>query len=312
MLRYLLRRIVYAVPILVGVSLVTFIVFYATVSPATMARQVLGPKATTQQIKEWVVQRGYDRPRSEQFSKHMRELLLLKFGKSDTTEQDIWTNIRQRAPISAAIGGIMFVGGVVTAICFSLAVAYFRGTYIDYWGTFICVLLMSVVYVVYVIAGQYLLGKVLRYFPLAGFQPGLGMWKFTLLPAVIGIISGLGASVRFYRTLLLEEMGQDYVRTARAKGVSEKRVLFRHVLKNASISILTSTVLAIPFLITGSLVLESFFAIPGLGTLTVDAINASDFATVRAMVFLGAILYIIGAILTDVSYTLVDPRLRLE
>jgi peptide/nickel transport system permease protein len=153
---------------------------------------------------------------------------------------------------------------------------------------------------------------VLRYFPLAGYQPGAAAWKFALMPMIIGIVAGLGRSVRFYRTVMLEEMNQDYVRTARAKGVGERAVLFRHVLKNASIPILTSTVLSIPLLFLGSILLESFFAIPGLGTLTVDAIEGQDFAVVRAMVFLGAILYIVGSILTDISYALVDPRIRLE
>jgi peptide/nickel transport system permease protein len=137
-------------------------------------------------------------------------------------------------------------------------------------------------------------------------------WKFVLLPTVIGVVSGLGSGVRFYRTVVLEEMNQDYVRTARAKGVGERAVLFRHVLKNASIPILTSTVLAIPFVLLGSLLLESFFGIPGLGSLTVDAIQSQDFAVVRAMVFLGTVLYIIGAVLTDISYAVVDPRVRFE
>jgi peptide/nickel transport system permease protein len=171
---------------------------------------------------------------------------------------------------------------------------------------------MSITYLVYIMGGQYLLGKVLRYFPIAGYQEGVGFWKFVLLPTLIGIISGLGSSVRFYRTLLLEEMNQDYVRTARAKGAGENTVLFRHVLKNAAIPILTSAVLSLPFLLMGSLLLESFFGIPGLGTMTVDAINSQDFAVVRAMVFLGTLLYIVGSVLTDLSYALVDPRVRLE
>jgi peptide/nickel transport system permease protein len=161
-------------------------------------------------------------------------------------------------------------------------------------------------------AGQFILGKILKYFPLAGYRSGVDAWKFVLLPTVIGVVSGLGAGVRFYRTVMLEEMNQDYVRTARAKGVGERAVLFRHVLKNASIPILTSTVLAIPFVLLGSLLLESFFGIPGLGSLTVDAIQSQDFAIVRAMVFLGTVLYIIGAVLTDISYAVVDPRVRFE
>jgi peptide/nickel transport system permease protein len=206
----------------------------------------------------------------------------------------------------------VFFASLVTSITVALLAAYFRGTYLDHWTTFLCVLLMSITALVYIMGGQYLLGKILKYFPIAGYQGGLGSWKFVLLPTVVGVIMGLGSSVRFDRTIMLEEMNQDYVRTARAKGVPERAVLFRHVLKNASIPILTSVVLSIPFLLMGSLLLESFFGIPGLGSMTVDAINSQDFAVVRAMVFLGTVLYILGAILTDLSYALVDPRVRLE
>jgi peptide/nickel transport system permease protein len=129
---------------------------------------------------------------------------------------------------------------------------------------------------------------------------------------LIGVLAGIGSSVRWYRTIFLEEMSRDHVRTARAKGLSELRVLFRHVLHNAMIPILTGVVVVIPMLFMGSLLMESFFAIPGLGSYTIDAINAQDFAVVRAMVFIGSVLYIVGLILTDLSYTLVDPRVRLE
>jgi peptide/nickel transport system permease protein len=313
MLRYVIRRVLYAVPILVGVSLVTFILFYATASPEQMARRNLSARnPTREQIQEWLAQHGYDRPLPEQFKKHMTELFLFRFGTSDATGEPIWDRIRQGVGPSATIASLVFFSGLVTSVCFALGVAYFRGTYLDTWATFLCVLLMSITYLVYIMAGQYLLGKVLRYFPLAGYRGGMEGWKFVLLPMTIGVISGLGSSVRFYRTVMLEEMNQDYVRTARAKGVAERAILFRHVLKNASIPILTSAVLTLPFLLLGSLLLESFFGIPGLGTLTVDAINSQDFAVVRAMVFLGAVLYIIGAVLTDISYALVDPRVRLE
>ena len=131
-----------------------------------------------------------------------------------------------------------------------------------------------------------------------------------MIPVVIGIISGIGSGVRFYRTIFLEEINRDYVRTARAKGVSEAGVLFKHALKNAMIPILTNVVLAIPLLFLGSLVMEAFFAIPGLGSFTIEAIQAQDFAIVRSMVYLGSVLYIVGLLLTDISYTLVDPRIR--
>lgn len=313
MLRYILRRLLYAVPILVGVSLFTFLLFYATVSPEQMARRNLTAKdPTPAQIQAWLVQHGYDKPLSEQFRKHLSELFLFRFGRSDTTGEDIGARLRAGMGPSALLASLIFAASLIAALSFALVVAYFRGTYLDFWGTLLCVLLMSVVYVVYIIAGQYLLGKLFRWFPLAGFGEGWSAGRFVLLPAIIGTIAGLGASVRFYRTVLLEEMHQDYVRTARAKGVGERAILFRHVLKNAATPILTSAVLSLPFLLLGSLLLESFFGIPGLGTITVDAVNSQDFAVVRAMVFLGAVLYIIGAALTDISYALVDPRVRLE
>ena len=132
------------------------------------------------------------------------------------------------------------------------------------------------------------------------------------LPILVGILSGIGGDVRFYRTVFLEESGRDFVRTARAKGASEPRIMTRHVLRNALIPILTRVVLAIPFLFMGSLLLEAFFGIPGLGSMTFDAIQANDFATLRTMVYVGALLFIFGQVATDISYGFVDPRVRVE
>ena len=148
--------------------------------------------------------------------------------------------------------------------------------------------------------------------PIPGYDGGTNGFKCVVLPIAIGVVSGIGSSSRWYRTIFLEEIGKDYVRTARAKGLSELAVLFRHVLKNAMIPILTGVVVVIPLLFMGSLLTESFFGIPGLGSYTIDAINAQDFSVVRAMVFLGSLLYIVGLILTDISYTVVDPRVRLS
>lgn len=148
--------------------------------------------------------------------------------------------------------------------------------------------------------------------PISGYAEGLSAAKFVVLPVIVSVLAGIGSSARWYRTIFLEEISKDYVRTARAKGLSELAVLFRHVLRNALIPILTGVVVVIPLFFMGSLLVESFFAIPGLGSYTIDAINAQDFAVVRAMVFIGSVLYIIGLILTDLSYTLADPRVRLE
>jgi len=165
----------------------------------------------------------------------------------------------------------------------------------------------------YIIGGQYLLGKLLRWFPISGFDPRPEVLsRFIALPLIIGLTASVGEGVRFYRTVFLEEAGRDHVRTARAKGLGDALVMRRHVLRNALIPILTQVVVAIPFLFMGSLLLESFFGIPGLGSMTVDAIHGNDFATLRTMVYIGALLFVAGQIATDVSYALVDPRVRLE
>ncbi|MDN5862910.1 MAG: ABC transporter permease, partial [Salinisphaera sp.] len=161
-------------------------------------------------------------------------------------------------------------------------------------------------------AGQYLFSIVMHLVPISGYDDGLNAIKFLILPVAIGVVSSLGASTRWYRTIFLEEFEKDYVRTARAKGVSEFAVLFRHTMRNGLLPILTSVVVILPLLFMGSLIMESFFGIPGLGAYTIHAIQSQDFAIVRAMVFLGSVLYIVGLLLTDISYTLVDPRVRLS
>jgi peptide/nickel transport system permease protein len=212
---------------------------------------------------------------------------------------------------SLAIALPTFLVGVLVNITVSMIVAYYRATYVDFWGTIIAVILMSVSTLFYIIGGQWVFGKILRLFPISGYDSGVDMLKFVVLPVVIGIIGGVGTGIRFYRTIFLEEVNRDYVRTARAKGLSEAVILFKHALKNAMIPILTNVVLVIPLLFMGSLVMEAFFAIPGLGSFTIEAIHAQDFAIVRSMVYLSSVLYIIGLLLTDISYTLVDPRVRL-
>jgi peptide/nickel transport system permease protein len=190
--------------------------------------------------------------------------------------------------------------------------AFFRATYIDWWGVVLCVAMMSISALFYIIAGQYLVSKLWSLVPISGYGEGIDSVRFVVLPVIVGVIGGIGTGARWYRAIFLEEIGRDYVRTARAKGLSETAVLFRHVLKNAMIPILTGAVVVIPLLFMGSLISESFFGIPGLGSYTIDAIQAQDFAVVRSMVFIGSVFYIVGLILTDISYTVVDPRIRLE
>jgi peptide/nickel transport system permease protein len=238
-------------------------------------------------------------------------LFAFDFGNADDG-RDIRHEILTRMGPSLALALPVFVIGLFVHISFALLLAFFRATYLDIWGVVLCVAMMSISGLFYIIGGQYLISKLWNLVPISGFAGGADALKFVMLPVIIGVIGGTGASVRWYRTLFLEEIGKDYVRTARAKGLRETTVLFRHVLKNGMIPILTGVVVVIPSLFLGSLVMESFFGIPGLGSYTIDAIQAQDFAVVRSMVFLGAVLYIIGLLLTDISYTLVDPRVRLN
>ncbi len=314
MLRYMVRRVLYAIPILVTVSLLTFMLFYGVFSPERIARNNLSARnPSPAQIKEWVVQHGYDKPKIEQFKSYTVQMFTFNFGKSDAAGgEDIADRLKSGAVPSFTIALLVFFGSQLAGISAALFLAYFRSTYVDYLGTFLCVLMMSIVNLVYIITGQFVLGKLLRLFPIAGYHAGPEGIKFLLLPAVVGVVYSFGNLTRLYRTFVLEEMNQDYVRTARAKGVSEQRILFRHVLKNAAIPIITSSVATIPGLFLGSLLLESFFNIPGLGNYLIDAIKSADFAVVRAMVFLGTFLTIIGYILTDIGYALFDPRVRLD
>jgi peptide/nickel transport system permease protein len=206
----------------------------------------------------------------------------------------------------------VFLIGIAVNITFALGMAFFRATVLDLTGVVLCVAMMSISTLFYIIGGQYLISKLWHLVPISGYAGGADAAKFVVLPALIGVVGGIGAGSRWYRTLFLEEMTRDYVRTARAKGLAEATVMFRHVLKNAMIPILTGVVAVIPLLFMGSLLSESFFGIPGLGSYTIDAIQAQDFAVVRAMVFMGSVLYILGLLLTDLSYTLVDPRVRLD
>jgi len=322
---YIIRRALYAIPILIGVNVLTFVLFFVVNSPDDMARMHLGMKRVTEQaITNWKVEHGYDRPllynsgapglerlTDTIFVQKSARLFLFDFGRSDSG-RDIGYDISQRMWPSLAIALPVLVIGLLTNITFAMLMAFFRATYIDVWGVVACVVLMSISALFYIIGGQFLAGKIWHLVPISGFDTGLDGFKFILLPVLIGAASGIGTGSRWYRTLFLEEINKDYVRTARAKGLSEGRVLFRHVLKNALIPILTGVVVVLPLLFMGSLLYESFFSIPGLGSYTIDAISSQDFAIVRAMVFLGSVLYIIGLLLTDISYTLVDPRVRLQ
>jgi len=325
MLAYILRRLMYSVPILIGVNLITFSLFFIVNTPDNIARMQLGVKnVTPAAIEKWKVNHGYDKPllynKTNQgmsaftdtifFDKSVR-LFVFDFGSSDEG-RDISHDIQQRMWPSLAIAIPSLLVGLLVNITLAMLLAFFRGTYIDISGVIAGIFLISISTLFYIIGGQYIMSKLWHLVPISGYSEGLSGFKFLILPVAIAVVGGVGSGTRWYRTIFLEEVNKDYVRTARAKGLSEISVLFKHILQNAMIPILTGVVVIIPLLFMGSLLTESFFGIPGLGSYTIDAIHAQDFAIVRAMVFLGSVLYIIGLILTDISYTLVDPRIRLS
>ncbi len=325
MINYVIKRFLYAIPILIGVNLLTFTLFFVVNSPEEVARLHLGNKRVTQeQIVSWNEQRGYNYPlfinQSEQginiikktiFYEKSLKLFYFEFGISDSG-RDIKYDIKQRMWPSLAIALPSLLVGLMLNITFALFFVFFRSTRVDYLGVIVCVALMSISSLFYIIGGQYLISKLLQLVPISGYSQGYEAIKFLVLPVLISVIYGIGSGTRWYRSLFLEEIEKDYVKTAKSKGLSEASVLFKHVFKNALIPILTGVVVILPLLFLGSLIVESFFGIPGLGSYTIDAIQSQDFAIVRAMVFLGTVLYIIGLILTDISYTLVDPRVRLK
>ncbi|MGZ8175472.1 MULTISPECIES: ABC transporter permease [Methylobacter] len=325
MTQYIIRRLLYSLPLLMGVNILTFVLFFVVNSPGDMARMQLGQKHVTEQsIANWKQQHGYDAPllwnSDAQGEKKITDtifyqksigLFLFRFGVSDSG-RNIGADIKERAWPSLAVALPTLIVGLLVNICFALLMVLFRNSYLEHAGIVLCVILMSISSLFYIIGGQFFIGKILRLVPISGYDDGMAAIKFLILPVLIGVFSGIGSGARWYRTLFLEEVEKDYVRTARAKGLSETQTLFQHVLPNAMIPILTGVVVVLPLLFMGSLIMESFFSIPGLGSYTIDAINSQDFAIVRAMVFLGSVLYVIGLLLTDISYTLVDPRVRLS
>ncbi|MEI6804637.1 MAG: ABC transporter permease [Burkholderiales bacterium] len=324
MINYIIRRLIYGLLILIGVNFFTFILFFALNTPDDMARMNIGGKRVSQDaIEKWKVERGYNKPllwndakpgvekaTNTIFFERSVQLFALNFGPSDSG-RDIAYELKKRMGPSVALAIPTFILGTFVVIVFALLLVFFRSTYLEFWGFSLAVFLMSISSLFYILMGQFFFSKLLKLVPISGFSNGADMVIFLALPVIIGMVSRLGGESIFYRTMFLEEIGKDYVRTARSKGLSEPVVLFRHVLRNALLPILTSTVAVLPLLFMGALIMESFFGIPGLGSYTIDAINAQDFAVVRSMVFVGSALYILGLILTDISYTLADPRIRL-
>ena len=326
MTSYIIRRVLYGVLILLGVNLVTFFLFFTVNTPDDMARMNIGGKRVTQElIERWKVERGYDKPLywndkvpgTEQltdtiFWERSVSLFKLDFGRADSESAgDIGHEVGTRMWVSIQLALPIFLLQVIASTAFALLLVMFRHTRLDLWGVVLCVLMLSISALFYIIVGQFLFSRVLRLVPISGYAGGLDAVRFLILPVLLSAFARLGAEARLYRAMFLEEIGKDYVRTARAKGLSETVVMFRHVLRNALIPIITSAGGYLPYVFLGSLVFESFFGIPGLGAYVIEAISKQDFAIVRTMVFVGSLLAITSYILIDIAYTWADPRVRL-
>ncbi len=380
MLNYLIRRVLYMVPILLGVMIITFILFYMVNKPESMARQILGPKASPQAIENWLRNRGYDKPVylnvdpqksllhwflvfgtvdqkplpaepgqekgqekdkgvlqrllspgpierkpvqitpdseksyfDSQFFNSIKNFATFNLGISDATDEPVANMIKRGIIPSLLITIPAFVIGLTLSLLLSLLLVFVRESLLDKWGIVFFVATMSIPIIVYVIFGQWLAANVFAYFPAFGFNmEGFSTARFLALPVAIMVLSGLGGDVRLYRAIFLEEIKADYIRTAQAKGASHARVLLVHVLKNGMISLITLVVASLPFLIMGTLVIENFFGIPGLGNMTTNAITTLDFSLIRANVYFGSILFLFGLLLTDLCYAAADPRIRLQ
>ncbi|MBC7715355.1 MAG: ABC transporter permease [Pseudorhodobacter sp.] len=326
MLSYMVRRIGYGFLVLLGVNLATFFLFFTVNTPDDMARMNIGGKRVNQEIiDKWKAERGYAKPlylnekasATEKFTETIFwersvSLFKLQFGRADAESAgDIGHEVATRMWVSLQMALPLFVLQVIASTAFALLLALFRNSRLDFWGVVACVVMLSISSLFYIIVGQFMFSRVLKLAPISGYAGGLDAIKFLLLPILLSLVARLGGEARLYRAMFLEEMGKDYVRTARAKGLAEITVLFRHVLRNALIPIITSAGSYLPYVFLGSLVFESFFGLPGLGAYVIEAITKQDFAIVRTMVFLGSLLYIATYVLIDIAYTWADPRVRL-
>jgi len=306
---FLLRRIGYAIPVLLGVAFITLLLFdVASGDPVSIK---LGKNPDPVEVEALRMELGLDRPFFGRYLDFLKQIVTFDFGRSwadDTPVREIFA--RGVLPTLSLSLPAFMLGGVVS-VSVSLLVAFYRGSMLDKTITAAAIAGISVSSLIYILVGQWLLADQWKLFPIWGYEYGPSAVYFLALPIFIWVLLSVGTDVRYYRTVALEEIGKDYVRTARSKGLPEQRILFTHVLKNCSVPIITRMTIAVPFLITGSFLLEIFFGIPGLGSTLLTAITNSDLPVVKAFTILGAVLYVIFNILADVFYALLDPRIRL-
>ena len=316
MLRYAVRRLLELIPTTVGILLLTFVLF--NVVGGSSAQVVLGKNATKASIEAFNKRYGYDKPLilntregesvfDSQFFNFIKNVAKGDFGMSTEHREPVMDVLKRGVGPTLSLTVPMVVCGTLLGLALALGCAALRGGAFDKGVLVMSTVLMSVNYVVWVLAGQFFLAYKWRIFPIWGYENAF----YLALPVLIGVLSSLGVDIRFFRTAVLDEIYKPYVRTARAKGLSRTAILVKHVLRNSLIPIVTYVSLSIPYLFTGSLLLETFFGIPGLGSVSLNAINSADLAVVRAVVLLGALLYQVVNLVTDLAYAALDPRVRL-
>ena len=298
------------IPIILGVALLVFLLF-STVGEDPV-RVALGAHATPEAIEDLTVQWGLDRPLPIQFLDFLRQVATLDFGTSYNTGEDLAAIFRRGAVVSLSVTAPPFLAGMVINVAVAMLIAYFRGSWLDRYSTALFVASMSISYLVYIITFQYIFAFELDWFPISGYEEGLASIPYLMLPWIIIMVVSAGPDIRVLRTVFLDETKADYVRTAFAKGAGEGAVLFRHILKNAMIPVLTQWAIDIPFLILGAFLMERFFGIPGIGDTLINAINTGDRPIIKGLTVLIAIAYSFFNLLTDVLYAYVDPRVQLD
>jgi peptide/nickel transport system permease protein len=310
MLAYITRRLLYMIPIILGVALLVFSLFSSVGEDPV--RLALGTHATPEAIAALEAKWGLDQPFYVQFFRFLKQIVTLDFGRSFVTGESMGAMIANGAIVSLTLTLPPFIAGLFLFVGCGILIAYFRGSWFDRFSTFFFVAALSVSYLVYIIAFQYIFAYKLDLFPINGFEHGWGAVEFLALPWIIILVVSAGADIRLYRTVFLDETKADYVRTAFAKGCTNRAVLFKHILKNAMIPILTYTVIAIPFLILGAFLMERFFSLPGIGDMIITAINNGDFPIIKGVTIFIAIGYAFANLVTDVMYAFVDPRVKLS
>ncbi len=298
------------IPTLFGVTLLTFLLFNVLVKDP--ASQFAGRHATVDQVEVVKAELGLDRSLPQQYLFFIKQVLTLDFGRSWSTKQTISSMIDSGMSATLCLTAPPFLASVVFSVFLAMIASYFRGTIFDKGIVVCCLGLLSVSSLVYILGLQNILAYQLGWFPISGWDPTwAGRWQYLALPWIILFVLLLGADILVYRSVVLDECYQDYVRTARAKGLTNLAIYSKHILKNAMIPIVTLVVIEVPFLITGSVLIENFFGIPGLGGMLVSALNSSDLPVIKAMTVIVSITYMIFNLISDILYSAVDPRVRL-